>query len=94
MSTLMSKDLNITRPSTKLHAPPGGKSSFSLGGDEPVKVATKPTATIITQQENINRNPVKQVAPPPASVADNGNAAKSSIRVRQAPGGQSSIVIG
>lgn len=29
----------IERPSTKLHAPPGGKSSFSLGGDwnEPVK---------------------------------------------------------
>ncbi len=37
MSTLTSRDLNINRPSTKLHAPPGGKSSISFGYDEPVK---------------------------------------------------------
>ena len=37
MSTLMSRDLNIERSSTRLHAPPGGKSSISFGSDEPVK---------------------------------------------------------
>jgi hypothetical protein len=31
MSTKMSKDLHIERSSTRLHAPPGGKTSFSLG---------------------------------------------------------------
>ena len=42
MSTLMSRDLNIERSSTRLHAPPGGKSSISFGSDEPAK---KPTVT-------------------------------------------------
>ena len=37
MSTLMSRDLNIERSSTRLHAPPGGKSSISFGSDEPFK---------------------------------------------------------
>lgn len=31
MSTLMSKDINLTRPSTRLHAPPGGQSNIFLG---------------------------------------------------------------
>lgn len=42
MSTLMSVDMNIERSSTRLHAPPGGKSSFSLGHDEPVTAPRKP----------------------------------------------------
>jgi hypothetical protein len=38
MSTLTSVDLNIERSSTRLHAPPGGKTSICLGGNvEPVK---------------------------------------------------------
>lgn len=31
MSTLLSTDMNLTRPSTRLHAPPGGQSSISFG---------------------------------------------------------------
>ena len=30
MSTLMSRDLNLVRPSTLVHAPPGGKTSISF----------------------------------------------------------------
>lgn len=34
MSTLTSRDMNVERSTTRLHAPPGGKSSFSLSHDE------------------------------------------------------------
>jgi len=34
MSSLKSVDMNIERSSTRLHAPPGGKSSINLGGDD------------------------------------------------------------
>lgn len=36
----MSGDLNITRPSTRLHAPPGGSSSISFGDAPASKLAT------------------------------------------------------
>ena len=53
MSTLMSRDLNIERSSTRLHAPPGGKSSISFGSDEPVKkpavVVPVVTAPVVTE---------------------------------------------
>ncbi len=46
MSTLTSKDLNITRSSTRLHAPPGGKSSIHFGDVEsPVKPKEDTNAT-------------------------------------------------
>ncbi len=48
----MSRDLNIERSSTRLHAPPGGKSSISFGSDEPVKkpavVVPVVTAPVVT----------------------------------------------
>ena len=38
MDLLLISSNILERPSTRLHAPPGGKSSFSIGGyDEPVK---------------------------------------------------------
>ena len=55
----MSRDLNIERSSTKLHAPPGGKSTFSIGGDYSSDAVKPPAA--------------KKAAPPvveaPAAVA-------------------------
>ena len=100
----MSRDLNITRPTTKLHAPPGGKSSFSIGGDyEPIKAKPTPVATPAV---------VAAPAPVPAAVSENVPVAapapvqrgslmqseapvqRAAVRVRQAPGGASSIVIG
>ncbi|RLN60622.1 hypothetical protein BBP00_00005864, partial [Phytophthora kernoviae] len=33
MSTLTSKDMNIKRPTTRVHAPPGGGSTWSFGDD-------------------------------------------------------------
>jgi hypothetical protein len=35
MSTKMSTDLNVTRPSTRLHAPPGGATTISFGSEAP-----------------------------------------------------------
>jgi hypothetical protein len=96
----MSRDLNIERSSTRLHAPPGGKSSWSIGGDysEPVKPKAVPAPA-----------PAPVAAPAPAAVepvvhrASQSSMAgiisqdqqpRAAVRVRQAPGGASSIVIG
>lgn len=35
MSTLTSTDFALKRPTTRVHAPPGGGSTWSFGGDEP-----------------------------------------------------------
>ena len=34
MSTLTSKDINLERSSTRLHAPPGGQSSIVFGDSD------------------------------------------------------------
>jgi hypothetical protein len=97
----MSRDLNITRPTTKLHAPPGGKSSFSIGGDyEPVKAKTV-TAPVVAApapvpaavSENV---PVSAPAPVQrgSHMQSEAPVQRAAVRVRQAPGGTSSIVIG
>ena len=39
MSTLMSSDMNLSRPSTRTHAPPGGVSSISFGDSLPAQHA-------------------------------------------------------
>jgi hypothetical protein len=66
MSTLMSVDMNIERSSTRLHAPPGGKSSFSLSYDEPAKAAAPRK---VVQQENTipAAKPVSHAAAPAAN---------------------------
>ena len=100
----MSRDLNIERSSTRLHAPPGGKSSFSIGGDyEPVKkpVAAAAPAPVAAAA------PAPVAAPAPAQqpraeqssmgsilAQENAPVQRTAVRVRQAPGGASSIVIG
>ena len=35
MSTKLSTDLHITRPTTRLHAPPGGATTITFGECEP-----------------------------------------------------------
>jgi len=110
----MSRDLNIERSSTRLHAPPGGKSSFSIGGypDEPVK---KPVAAAPAAAPAAVAAPVAAAAAAPVTAAaapapvshraeqssmgsllaqDAAPAQRTAVRVRQAPGGASSIVIG
>lgn len=42
-SVLTSADLNITRSSTRLHAPPGGHSSISFGSYEPPAARARPS---------------------------------------------------
>lgn len=100
--------MNITRPTSKVMAPPGGKSSFSLGGDSPapVKVAVVPAPASVAI-ENVPV-PVPAAAPVAAPAPVVHRAAQSSmggllsqeptqrpaVRVRQAPGGTSSFVLG
>eukprot|EP01006_Ploeotia_vitrea_P060366 TRINITY_DN75773_c0_g1_i1.p1 TRINITY_DN75773_c0_g1~~TRINITY_DN75773_c0_g1_i1.p1 ORF type:complete len:132 (-),score=12.13 TRINITY_DN75773_c0_g1_i1:213-608(-) len=131
MSTLTSVDMNIDRSSTRLFAPPGGKSSISFGDDDSANVNKYPTKTKqqnpITQAENMNPQPKKTArgyhgqssicfgddsTPAPTKqnnpVNTNTNATNNitagkvsnfpqnntSVRVRQAPGGTSSITFG
>jgi hypothetical protein len=51
MSTKMSTDLNITRPTSRVIRAPGGGSSFKIGDDFPApapapKVANSPVKTV------------------------------------------------
>ncbi len=91
--------------SIKTHAPPGGKSSFTLGwGMETKEVETKKTTktnvdnlyTYGTSSNTSNSNTGKtfknisnksnEISQPPIE--------KTSVRVKYAPGGQSSIKFG
>ena len=47
MSTLMSSDMNLSRPSTRTHAPPGGVSSISFGDSLPAHNAAPRTKNIV-----------------------------------------------
>mmetsp|Transcript_15987 Transcript_15987/g.22032 ORF Transcript_15987/g.22032 Transcript_15987/m.22032 type:complete len:94 (+) Transcript_15987:64-345(+) len=93
MSTLMSKDLNIVRPSTRLHAPPGGKSSISFGDD--VRNDVKPLKTNTILLNSAPSAAAYAAAPEKSFQKEVTNAAPTTFRrVRQAPGGSSSLVIG
>ena len=90
------------RSTTRLHAPPGGKSSFSLAHDEgpgaaPVKRVEPKPSQIFTQQEN--------AAPQPSSFkpSNSGNMAAAlnqvveppvARRARPPPGGVSTFTLG
>jgi len=65
MSTLTSTDMGeLKRPSTRVHAPPGGGSSWSFGDDSaPVHTGRKRFVPPQTQQED-----AKMESPPPAPV--------------------------
>ena len=101
----MSRDLNLTRPSSRVLAQPGGNSSFSLGGydEAPVeKRVQQPQQQQQIQQPatfEVKENAVPVQSVPAAVVKPVENefsvtGAKQSTRVRQAPGGTSSIVFG
>lgn len=83
--------LLIERSSTKLHAPPGGRTSiiFGDGSDDRFteKYSTHKKAAPMNARgaENNMRNIINQQDQQPAA---------NNRRVRQAPGGTSSIVIG
>ena len=66
MSTLTSVDMNLNRSSTRLHAPPGGKSSLCLGTyaqDENIANSRPPTTNnIFGQEEEKIVKPVRQQA--------------------------------
>jgi hypothetical protein len=80
--------LRSERSSTRRHAPPGGKSSFSLSYDEPVAAAPKRTQQPVAAEAPKENQSVK--VQPVAAPADSVPFRK----VRQAPGGTSSLVIG
>ncbi|KAL4124005.1 hypothetical protein PRIC2_009847 [Phytophthora ramorum] len=66
MSTLTSTDMGeLKRPSTRVHAPPGGGSSWSFGGDS----APAPTGRKHLSQAQVPaQEDVKMESPPPAPV--------------------------
>ena len=102
MSTLTSVDMNIERSSTRRHAPPGGKSSFSLSYDEPVAAAPKKqqqSSFSLNYDEPVAAAPKRQ-QPVAADIPKENQSFKAPTdqapfrKVRQAPGGTSSLVIG
>ena len=67
MSTKTSSDLHLTRPSTRLHAPPGGSTSISFGGDPtPAAVTASPTSPQSSSEAStmgVVREPVTEMLP-------------------------------
>lgn len=91
------------RSSTRLHAPPGGNTSICFGSDIPLATHARPDFHG-NRSSQIQQAPVVQLpAEVPKStdrtpVNDSNNYKKrdvqTSVRVRQPPGGSSSIFIG
>jgi len=92
MSTLTSRDLCVERSTTRLHAPPGGKSSFSLTHDESV---AKPITTTPVKETGVDQEQwtAKSALSPDNSDGDHCPASKR-VRVMQPPGGFSSFTLG
>lgn len=96
MSTLMSRDLNLTRPSTLVHAPPGGRSSICFGSEPAAPVNRAPQQQSIPKENNFGNANYDY-----KSRNNNSSAMKDTItqdfqaqparRVRQAPGGNSTF---
>jgi len=94
MSTLTSSDLCIERSTTRLHAPPGGKSSFSLAHDEGMS-----KHIISTPTKEIARDQHQKMEASPIPVDNNTDVSTTSntskrVRVMQPPGGYSSFTLG
>jgi hypothetical protein len=115
MSTLMSVDMNIERSSTRLHAPPGGKTSISFGdyntADNYTTKPTRKTSPVKSsmsdllsprddKKEEDEEEIVAKVIKPSnssqmADVMNSENTApRTAVRVRYAPGGASTLVLG
>lgn len=107
--------MNIERSSTRLHAPPGGKTSISFGDyntadNYPPNPARKSAAPVKTSMSDLlsprddekeeDKEIISKIIKPSnssqmADVMNSENAApRSAVRVRQAPGGTSSLVLG
>jgi hypothetical protein len=106
MSTLTSVDMNIERSTTRLHAPPGGKTTFSIGGGWSEDEAPKRTgrkeapSTLMDLKMQRDANETENMAKPAPVVAKVNStkpldgqqqAFKPSTRVKHAPGGASSL---
>lgn len=110
MSTLMSRDLNLTRPSSRVLATPGGASSICFGSEEPARnpapvpqqqqqqqqvqqqqvLQQQQQQPRVIEQSNIPRTTSKDYGSPGTAVT----GTRSSTKVAQAPGGNSSITFG
>lgn len=67
MSTLTSSDFGeLKRPTTRVHAPPGGGSSWSIGGDDPMTGSTQTTSHSHRKRGGIQNSPRKEHAPIPS----------------------------
>lgn len=83
----MSRDLNIERSSTKLHAPPGGKSSFSIGGGYEADVVKGPSKKAAPVVEAPAPAPVARNTPSkgPANSMDSLISQESTLQVQSPP---------
>ncbi len=90
MSTKMSTDLNISRPTSRVLRPPGGGSSNIFGTDEPVAAPARTNPS----QAQVNQPPSKPVSLPAQPVVQQAAPQPNTGRGRRPPGGESSIVFG
>ena len=101
----MSTDMVMERSSTRLHAPPGGKSSICFGSYEPEPVARKAVPAQVQAVPSENIEPAKNCRTSVAGAAmQSGSSMKDAmgcgsdavpfVRRRQAPGGNSTFTLG
>ncbi|KEP60728.1 UNVERIFIED_CONTAM: hypothetical protein HHA_249935 [Hammondia hammondi] len=85
------------KPSTRVHAAPGGASSICFGDDTPT---APPTAYVPASPSAPSTAPSSSRPSPTPAAGQHGVAndatsqAKTSVRVHQPPGGRSSIHFG
>lgn len=61
--------MNLTRPSSRVHAPPGGKTNFSFGGNSAPTTPVKPVRTPFVEESENPISPAKP-SPTPATVSE------------------------
>lgn len=89
MSTKLSTDLNITRPSTKLHNPPGGRTTISFGDPD----STTPPAAFKTPEVVVVAHvEVKEVAPAPVAMTSAPSAEQTIAIVVAGSAGTDAII--
>merc|ERR1711916_350551 len=87
MSTLTSRDLCVERSTTRLHAPPGGRSSFSLAHDEGMDKQNFSKEVAHNQDQKID------LSTSPGDTNNDSSTLKR-VRVMQPPGGYSYFTLG
>jgi len=93
MSTLTSRDLCVERSTTRLHAPPGGRSSFSLAHDEGME---KQNFSTPSKEVAYNQDQKIDLSTSPGDTSSDSSTlhANKRVRVMQPPGGYSSFTLG